>query len=97
MATAEKHTDRDRKLAGMGKETVTFPITTACIRALTIKGSIRYTTGCYPAAVDLISSGKINVKSLITDTFKFEEAEQAFNLVKAGGTETLKVIIEGVR
>ncbi|KAI3478881.1 hypothetical protein L1887_59116 [Cichorium endivia] len=36
--------------AGMGKENVVFPITTACIRALIIKGSIRYTTGVYPAA-----------------------------------------------
>ncbi|KAK6395344.1 hypothetical protein LTR65_000814 [Meristemomyces frigidus] len=83
--------------AGMGKENVLFPITTACIRALTIKGSIRYTTGCYPAAVDLVASGKIDVKRLITNRFKFEEAEQAFELVKAGKEDVFKVIIEGVQ
>lgn len=82
--------------AGMGKENVVFPITTACIRALVIKGSIRYTTGCYPAAVDLVASGKIDVKRLITSRFKFKEAEQAFELVKSGRSDVLKVIIEGV-
>lgn len=99
--------------AGMGKEVrssrylmvcsansyqnVVFPITTACIRALNIKGSIRYTTGVYPAAVDLIASGKIDVKRLITNRFKFEEAEQAFELVKAAKEGVFKVIIEGVQ
>lgn len=82
---------------GMGKEVVNFPITTACIRALTIKGSIRYTTGCYPAAVDLVASGKIDVKRLITNRFKFEEAEDAFELVKAGKQDVFKVVIEGVQ
>lgn len=82
---------------GMGKENVVFPITTACIRALNIKGSIRYTTGCYPAAVDLIASGKIDVKRLVTDRFTFDEAEEAFKLVKAGKPEVFKVMIEGVQ
>ncbi|KAG9514435.1 GroES-like protein, partial [Aureobasidium melanogenum] len=83
--------------AGMGKENVLFPITTACIRALNIRGSIRYTKGCYPGAVELAGSGKIDVKRLITNRFKFEEAEQAFELVKAGREDVLKVITEGVQ
>lgn len=73
-----------------------FPITTACIRALNIKGSIRYTAGVYPAAVDLIASGKIDVKRLITNRFKFEEAEQAFELVRAAKEGVFKVVIAGV-
>ena len=83
--------------AGMGKENVLFPITTACVRALNIKGSIRYTTGVYPAAVDLVASGKVDVKRLITNRYKFEEAEQAFELVKAGKEGVFKVVIEGVQ
>ncbi|CAJ2503067.1 Uu.00g104610.m01.CDS01 [Anthostomella pinea] len=83
--------------AGMGKENVVFPITTACIRALTIKGSIRYTTGCYPKAVDLVASGKINPGALITHRFKFEQALEAFELVKKGAEDTLKVVIQGVQ
>ncbi|KAF2091416.1 GroES-like protein [Saccharata proteae CBS 121410] len=83
--------------AGMGRENITFPITTACIRGLTIKGSIRYTHGCYPTAVNLVASGKIDVKRLITNRFKFEEAEKAFDLVKAAKEGVFKVIIEGVQ
>ncbi|KAK7518318.1 chaperonin 10-like protein [Phyllosticta citriasiana] len=83
--------------AGMGKENVLFPITTACIRALNIKGSIRYTTGVYPAAVDLVASGKVKVKELVTNRFKFEEAEQAFELVKAAKEGVFKVVIQGVQ
>ncbi|KAF2137971.1 uncharacterized protein K452DRAFT_328924 [Aplosporella prunicola CBS 121167] len=82
---------------GMGKENVMFPITAACIKALNIKGSIRYTTGVYPTAIDLVASGKVPVKRLVTDRFKFEEAEQAFELVKAAKEGVFKVVIEGVQ
>ncbi|KAJ6088696.1 hypothetical protein N7486_009957 [Penicillium sp. IBT 16267x] len=82
--------------AGMGRENVVFPITTACIRDLHIRGSIRYTVGCYPTAVDLIASGKIEDKRLITDQFKFEQAEEAFDLVRQGKERVIKVIVEGV-
>ncbi|KAK5224537.1 hypothetical protein LTR72_004318 [Exophiala xenobiotica] len=83
--------------AGMGRENVVFPITTACIRDLTIRGSIRYTAGVYPRAVDLVASGKINPKVLITHRYPFEKAEEAFETVRKGGEDVLKVIIEGVR
>jgi D-xylulose reductase len=83
--------------AGMGRENVVFPITTACIRALTVKGSIRYSTGCYPQAVQLVASGKVQPRKLITHRFKFEQAEEAFELVRQAGENTLKVVIEGVQ
>ncbi|KAJ9215253.1 hypothetical protein DTO166G4_3138 [Paecilomyces variotii] len=83
--------------AGMGKENVLFPITAVCTRGLVVKGSIRYLPGCYPAAIDLISSGQIGVKRLITNRYKFEEAEQAFELVKAGRQDVFKVMIAGVQ
>ncbi|KAJ5826734.1 hypothetical protein N7447_003497 [Penicillium robsamsonii] len=82
--------------AGMGKEVIQFPITAVCTRGLIIKGSIRYLAGCYPAAIDLISSGQVDVKRLITNRYKFEEAEQAFELVKAGRQDVFKVMIAGV-
>ncbi|KAK4944493.1 hypothetical protein LTR10_016167 [Elasticomyces elasticus] len=83
--------------AGMGKENVVFPITTACIRDLTIRGSIRYTAGVYPAAIDLVASGKVDPKVLITHRFSFEKAEEAFETVRKGGENVLKVIIDGVK
>lgn len=82
--------------AGIGKEIVAFPITTICTQGLVLKGSIRYLPGSYSAAIDLISNGKINAKGLVTHRFKFEQAEEAFELVKAGRSDVFKVMIEGV-
>lgn len=71
----------------------------SCVRTtildLTIRGSIRYTTG-YPTAVDLTASGKIDVKRLITNRYTFEQAEEAFELVRQGKESVIKVIIGGV-
>ncbi|KAI0593147.1 GroES-like protein [Biscogniauxia sp. FL1348] len=82
--------------AGMGVENVYFPISVACVRALKIVGSIRYSTGCYPEAVRLVSTGAIDVKKLITHRYEFKDAEKAFQIVKKRGEGTLKVMISGV-
>ena len=78
---------------GMGKDEITFPILAACTKELTIKGSFRYGSGDYKLAVELISSGQVDAKKLISRTVKFEDAEQAFQDVKAG--KGIKIIIEG--
>lgn len=83
--------------AGMGRENVTVPLTNALIRDLTIRGSIRYTAGVYPRAVELVANGKVQPKKLITHRYKFEEAEAAFETVRKGGEGVLKVMIEGVQ
>jgi D-xylulose reductase len=43
--------------------------------------------------LDLISSGKLDVKKLISKTVAFEDAEQAFEDVKAA--KGIKILIEG--
>lgn len=78
---------------GMGKPDITFPITTLCIKEITTKGSFRYGSGDYKLAVQLVASGQIDVKKLITGTVKFEEAEEAFKSVKAG--KGIKILIAG--
>ena len=78
---------------GMGKEDISFPISAACTKELTVKGSFRYGSGDYQLAIDLVASGKINVFYLITGRVPFEMAEQAFSDVKAG--KGIKTIIEG--
>lgn len=62
-------------------------------KELTIKGSFRYKGGDYALALDLISTGKVDVKALISKRVKFEDAEEAFNDVKAA--RGIKVLIEG--
>ncbi|KAL2003392.1 hypothetical protein VTN02DRAFT_4038 [Thermoascus thermophilus] len=79
---------------GMGKDEISFPIMAACTKELNVKGSFRYGSGDYKLAVELIASGKVDVKALITRTVKFEDAEQAFKDVKAG--KSIKTLIAGV-
>jgi D-xylulose reductase len=83
--------------AGMGREVVAFPITTVCTQGLVVKGSIRYVAGSYLAAIELISSGRIDVRPLITHRFAFKKSEEAFELVRQGRSDVFKVIIEGVQ
>lgn len=79
---------------GMGKAEITFPITAMCTKELNVKGSFRYGSGDYALAVDLIRSGSVDVKKLITGQVKFRDAEQAFADVKAA--KGIKMLIEGV-
>lgn len=83
--------------AGMGREFVSFPVTEALVKQLNWTGSIRYSAGVYPTAVELVSSGRVDVKRLITNRFAFEDAEKAFELVKQGRPEVIKVLIAGVK
>lgn len=83
--------------AGMGKEFVSFPLTEALIKQLNWTGSIRYSAGVYPTAVDLVATGKVDVKRLITHRFSFDDAEKAFALVQERRTDVIKVVIDGVR
>lgn len=78
---------------GMGRDEITFPIMAACTKELTVRGSFRYGAGDYSMAVDLVSTGKVDVKQLISRKVGFEDAEQAFEDVKAG--KAIKVLIEG--
>ena len=80
---------------GMGKETITFPMLSVCTGGLTVKGSFRYKEGDYRVALDLIERGVLDVKKLISEKVKFEDAEKAFEDSKAG--KGIKFLIEGVK
>lgn len=79
---------------GMGKEEISFPITAACTKELNIRGSFRYAAGDYTLAIELIATGKVNVKDLITKVVPFEHALHTFEEVRAG--RGIKTIISGV-
>lgn len=78
---------------GMGKSDITFPIMALCLKEVTAKGSFRYGPGDYELAVDLVATGKVDVKRLISDVVPFKQAEEAFSKVKQG--EVIKVLIAG--
>lgn len=79
--------------AGMGKDNVVFPIGAMCGKELNVKGSFRYGPGDYNTAIRLISTGKVNVKGLITNVVPFNKAEEAFCYVAKG--EGIKTVILG--
>ena len=79
--------------AGLGKPDIIWPIAVMVSKELTVKGSFRYGPGDWTLALDLISSGKVKVKELISNKVKFEEAEQAFGDTKAA--KGIKILIAG--
>ncbi|CAN6605319.1 sorbitol dehydrogenase 1 [Trichomonascus vanleenenianus] len=78
---------------GNGKPIIEFAMSRVVNKELTVKGSFRYDYGDYKTAVELVASGKVNVKKLITHTVPFEKAEEAYQLVREG--KAVKCIIDG--
>jgi len=68
-----------------------FSASIARRKGLTLK-LVRRMKLTYPRAIRLVESGKVDVRSLITHTFSFEQADAAF--AAAARREGLKVIIK---
>jgi L-iditol 2-dehydrogenase len=79
-------------LAGIPDEDETsFSASIARRKGLTIK-LVRRMKHTYPRAIELVSRGLVDVRSLVTHRFSLEEAPEAFRLAER--REGLKVIIE---
>ncbi|XP_035826645.1 sorbitol dehydrogenase isoform X2 [Aplysia californica] len=81
-------------LVGLGQEHVEMPVVNAGVREVDIRGIFRY-VNCYPTALAMVASGKVNVKPLITHKFKLEESIKAFEAAKRG--EGIKIMITCTR
>ncbi|GAA0165920.1 dehydrogenase [Lithospermum erythrorhizon] len=78
---------------GMGEEVLSIPITDAVARReVDLTGVYRY-KHTYPLCFELITSGKIDVKPLITHRFGFsqEQVDEAFKTSASGG-QAIKVM-----
>jgi L-iditol 2-dehydrogenase len=78
-------------LVGLGRPLASLPIVNAAVREIDIRGVFRY-ANCYPAALSLIASGRIDVKPLITHRYNITESVQAFEMAESG--EAIKVMIQ---
>jgi D-xylulose reductase len=63
---------------GMPGEPIAYDVVAASIKEARVEHVFRY-AHMYPRALALMSSGRINVKPLITDTFRFEQSIEAFD------------------
>lgn len=79
-------------LIGMGKMEQTLPLASAIIREVDIRGVFRYAND-YPTAIDMVSTGKISVKPLITHHYKIEDTQKAFDTAKNQTGNPIKILI----
>lgn len=80
---------------GMGKDEITFPINEFSQKEATFKGCFRYYEGDFDDAVKLLSTGKIDVKPLITKVFSFDQAVEAYTHNVEHAKDVTKTIILG--
>ncbi|GAA1810722.1 NAD(P)-dependent alcohol dehydrogenase [Nesterenkonia flava] len=66
---------------GMGADELPLEVFALQGRELTISGVFRY-RNCYPAALELIASGKVAVEPVLTHRFGLAETEQALTLAR---------------
>jgi L-iditol 2-dehydrogenase len=78
-------------LVGLGRPLASLPIVNAAVREIDIRGVFRY-ANCYPAALSLIASGRIDVKPLITHRYTIDQSVQAFEMAESG--QAIKVMIQ---
>ena len=78
---------------GMPVNPVPVDIVRAQAKEARLETVFRY-ANIYPRAVSLLGSGKINVKPLITDRYKFADAVKAFDYAASPQPRTVKTVIE---
>jgi len=79
-------------LVGLGPAEIKLPIVDAAVREVDIRGIFRY-ANCYQKALELISSGKVDVKSLITHHFQLKEVLKAFQTSRDMVGGAIKVVV----
>jgi len=76
---------------GRGKVITGVPLNQASSKEIDIRGVFRY-VNTWPTAINMISSGVVDVKKLITHRIKFDDMHEGFELTRTG--QGLKVMIE---
>ena len=63
---------------GIPLQPIAYDVAAAMVKEARVEHVFRY-AHVYPRAIALMASGKLNVKPLITDTFRFAESVEAFD------------------
>ncbi|KAK4878856.1 hypothetical protein RN001_011362 [Aquatica leii] len=79
-------------LVGLAQPNVNFPLSDLLLREVDVRGVFRYVND-YPTALEMVATGKVNVKPLITHNFKMEDTLSAFHTSRTGEGNAIKVLI----
>lgn len=80
-------------LVGMGSDVINgLPLSTMSIKELVLTSIFRY-KNIYPTAISSITSGKIDINGIVSNTFKFEDTPEAFRVASECAVETVKSVI----
>lgn len=79
-------------LVGLPPEPVPFDIAAACARECRIETVFRY-ANVFDRALALIAAGKVDLKPLVTDTYKFDQSIAAFERAAEGRSTDVKLQI----
>jgi len=70
-----------------------IPLFEAADKEVDIYGSFRY-HDTYPAALEIVASGRVNVKPLVTHHFNLRQSQEAFEVAETGRDGAIKVAIQ---
>jgi len=80
---------------GVQKGIPPLDVVTIIMKTLTIYGvGGNGGRGQYPRAVDLVSRGLIDIKSMITHRFPFAQVKEVFEMLSSKGEKTIKVMLQ---
>ena len=81
-------------LVGLPSEAlVSLDIVAAASREVDIRGQFRY-ANCYPAALELVAHGRVNLDAMVTHRFTLGQAQQALEFADSQKRSSMKVMIE---
>jgi L-iditol 2-dehydrogenase len=75
------------------KDIIEFDFMQVMTKEVEIKSVFRY-RNIYPAAIQAIADGKIDVKGIVTHEFDFENSKKAFDFVIENKTDVVKAVIK---
>lgn len=68
-----------------------FPTFAIVAKEIDVVGTVRYTAGCFQAAIDLMSKKRIDMKPLVTAVYPLTRSVEALEAVRKG--DDMKVVI----
>ncbi|NQW18403.1 MAG: NAD(P)-dependent alcohol dehydrogenase [Chloroflexi bacterium] len=80
-------------IVGMANQNINFDSVTAGVKEIDIHGVFRY-ANTYPMAIDLVASAQLDIASLVTHRFAFEDAVKAFEYAIPPLPATGKILIK---